>query len=166
MRKILLVSAVVAASGAVHAADMAQWGEAGDWAILVDAESGNGCLARKQFDNDLTIEIGAAPDRAGGFFAAYNPAWTNIEEGKTALVSFDFEDAAFEGDAVGVIRDGLPGAYAFFDNPEFVTEFGKRLGVVVSGEDGTEIDIDLSGTTKAIEAVQTCQSEQPKATTE
>ncbi len=160
MRKVLLISFTMALGSAACGAELEQWGEAGDWTVFVDAESGNGCLAQKKFDGDLTIEIGAAPNQSGGFFAAYNPAWTSVEEGKIALVKFDFEDAAFEGDAVGVLRDGLPGAYAFFDNPEFVKEFGKRLSVVVSGEDGTEIEIDLAGTTNAIEAVQACQAEQ------
>ncbi len=164
MRYAILASLLVA-TGSAYAMGMEQWGEAGDWKILIDPEKGNGCLAWKQFDNGLIVEIGAAPDQAGGFFAAYNPEWNTIEDGATGVVSFNFGDAEFAGDAVGVIKNGVPGGYAFFDNPEFVTEFGKRHNVVVSGESGNEFELDLSGSTKAIEAVQACQAEQPEPTT-
>ena len=162
----MAMSMAVFAGGSLHAIGMEQWGEAGDWKILIDPDKGNGCLAWKQFESGLIVEIGAAPDQAGGFFAAYNPDWKQIEDGGTGIVKFDFEDARFEGDAVGVVKNGVPGGYAFFDNPEFVTEFGKRNSVVVSGESGAEFEVDLAGTTKAIAAVQSCQAEQPEAATE
>ncbi|WP_109313311.1 hypothetical protein [Ruegeria sp. AU67] len=149
------------ASGAV-AAGMEPWGESGDWKILIDSEKGNGCLAWKPFEDDMTIEIGVAPNQAGGFFAAYNPAWVQIEDGSTGIVNFDFGDAKFEGEAVGVFKNGVPGGYAFFDNPAFVTEFGKRQSVMIIGESGTEVELDLSGSSKAIEAVLACQAEQPE----
>ncbi|WP_254430657.1 MULTISPECIES: hypothetical protein [unclassified Ruegeria] len=110
----------------------------------------------------MTVEIGAAPNQAGGFFAAFNPAWVQIEDGVTGIVQFDFGDAQFEGEAVGVFKNGVPGGYAFFDNPAFVTEFGKRQSVTVIGESGAEVELDLSGSAKAIKAVLTCQAEQPE----
>ncbi|WP_254439160.1 hypothetical protein [Ruegeria arenilitoris] len=110
----------------------------------------------------MTVEIGAAPNQAGGFFAAYNPAWVLIEDGATGVVQFDFGDAKFEGEAVGVFKNGVPGGYAFFDNPAFVTEFGKRQSVTIIGESGAEVELDLSGSAKAIEAVLACQAEQPE----
>jgi hypothetical protein len=141
---------------------MERWGESGDWTILIDPEKGSGCLAWRQFDDGTTVEIGAAPDQAGGFFAAYNPVWEHIEDGATGIVSFDFGDAKFAGEAVGIYKNGVPGGYAFFDNPEFVSEFGKRQSVTITGESGTEVQLDLSGSSKAIEAVQVCQKEQPE----
>ncbi len=146
----------------LHAAGMERWGESGDWTILIDPKKGNGCLAWKPFEDEMTVEIGAAPNQAGGFFAAYNPAWVQLEDGATGIVKFDFGDAKFEGEAVGVYKNGVPGGYAFFDNPAFVTEFGKRQSVTIIGESGAEVELDLSGSAKAIEAVLTCQAEQPE----
>ncbi len=162
MIKWALSAAFVLSGSFAFAAGMEQWGESGDWKILIDPEKGNGCLAWKPFENDMTVEIGAAPKQGGGFFAAYNPAWVQIEDGATGIVKFDFGDAKFEGEAVGVFKNGVPGGYAYFDNPAFVGEFGKRQSVTIIGESGTEVELDLSGSAKAIEAVLACQAEQPQ----
>ena len=44
----------------------------------------------------------------------------------------------------------------------FVTEFAKRKAVSVRGEGGREVQIDLGGTARAIDAIKACQNEQPK----
>ncbi len=162
MYRYVLTTMALCCASVLHAAGMERWGESGDWTILIDPEKGNGCLAWKPFENDMTVEIGAAPNQAGGFFAAFNPAWVQIEDGATGIVKFDFGDAKFEGEAVGVFKNGVPGGYAFFDNPAFLTEFGKRQSVTIIGESGAEVELDLSGSAKAIEAVLTCQAEQPE----
>ncbi|WP_170785369.1 hypothetical protein [Ruegeria lacuscaerulensis] len=162
MYRYVLATLALFCASLLHAAGMERWGDSGDWTILIDPEKGNGCLAWKPFENDMTVEIGAAPNQAGGFFAAFNPAWVQIEDGATGIVRFDFGDAKFEGEAVGVYKNGVPGGYAFFDNPAFVTEFGKRQSVTIIGESGAEVELDLSGSAKAIEAVLACQAEQPE----
>ncbi|WP_171239249.1 hypothetical protein [Ruegeria sp. HKCCA5491] len=160
MYRFVLTTLALCCASLLHAAGMERWGASGDWTILIDPEKGNGCLAWKPFANDMTVEIGAAPNQAGGFFAAFNPAWVQIEDGATGIIKFDFGDAKFEGEAVGVFKNGVPGGYAFFDNPAFVTEFGKRQSVTIIGESGAEVELDLSGSAKAIEAVLECQAEQ------
>lgn len=162
MLRMISIAMLPLFAGALQAAEPSLWKEVGNWTIHVDPAAGNGCFARREFDDGLVVEVGAVPKDAGGFFAAYNPAWTTIEDGAAGVVSFDFGDAKFEGDVVGIIRDGLPGGYAFFDNPEFTSEFGKRTSVSVSGENGTEVEVDLTGTSDAIEAVKACQAEQPE----
>ncbi|WP_170482535.1 hypothetical protein [Ruegeria arenilitoris] len=162
MYRYVLTTMALCCASVLHAAGMERWGESGDWTILIDPEKGNGCLAWKPFENDMTVEIGAAPNQAGGFFAAFYPAWVQIEDGATGIVKFDFGDAQFEGEAVGVFKNGVPGGYAFFDNPAFVTEFGKRQSVTIIGESGADVELDLSGSAKAIEAVLACQAEQPE----
>lgn len=167
LKHLTTIAVILMAAEAVTAAEeIKTWGESGDWSILVDPTVGNGCLAQRIFDDGTQVQIGAEPSRDGGFFAAYNAGWTNIEEGETGIVSFDFGDARFAGDVVGRLWDGLPGGYAFFDNPNFVTEFGKRNSVKISGEKGRLVEIDLSGTKRAIDAVLACQKEQPKPATE
>jgi hypothetical protein len=58
------------------------------------------------------------------------------------------------------MHEGSLGGYAFFDNPEFVTEFAKRQSVIITGSKGPTEEIDLSGSSKAIAAVRACQAEQ------
>jgi len=161
MKKYLAAIAIVSGT-AVAASDFSDWGAAGAWKILVDPTNGNGCLAQKTFDDGTVIQIGGVPVRKGGFFAAYHADWTDIEAGAAGVLTFDFGDARFAGDVVGKIADGIPGGYAFFDNPAFVDEFAKRNSVKFSGERGKGAEISLAGTTKALAAVRACQKEQPK----
>ncbi|TLP56903.1 hypothetical protein FEE96_20820 [Parasedimentitalea maritima] len=144
------------------ASNVEHWEEVGAWEILVDASVGNGCLAQRVFEDGTLVQIGAEPVRNGGFFAAYNAEWSDIEIGATGIVNMDFGDARFAGEVVGKVNQDLPGGYAFFDNPNFVTEFGQRQSVKISGESGRLIEIDLTGSKRAIEAVLDCQKEQPE----
>jgi hypothetical protein len=157
-----VVVLIVMIGTSVGAEELANWSTVGKWEILVDASTGNGCLAERKFEDGTLVQIGAEPARQGGFFAAYNAEWSDIQVGATGVVKFDFGDARFAGGVVGRIRNGLPGGHAFFDNPNFVTEFAKRLSVQVSGESGRLVEIDLSGSKKAIDAVLACQKEQPE----
>ncbi|MCP4385863.1 MAG: hypothetical protein GY798_31375 [Hyphomicrobiales bacterium] len=162
MKRILAIIVPIFGMSPAVAADLVPWGSAGDWEILIDPAVGNGCLAQKAFEDGTVVQIGANPARKGGFLAAYNAAWTDIEEGATGSVTMEFPEAAFAGEVVGVMSNGLPGGYAFFDNPNFTDEFTRRTSVVVTGESGRSIEIDLGGTTKAVESVRTCQAEQPE----
>ncbi len=158
----VLVAILCSFGISVSASDLETWGEIGVWEILVDAAVGNGCLAQRIFEDGTLVQIGAEPARNGGFFAAYNAEWSDIKDGAIGIVNIDFGDARFAGDVVGKINQNLPGGYAFFDNPSFVTEFGERQSVMISGETGRLIEIDLTGSKRAIEAVLDCQKEQPE----
>ena len=166
MRTTLFGLAIALSGSCAFAAGMEQWSEEGDWKILIDGDKGNGCLANRVHDSGLIVEIGIAPERDGAFFAAFNPEWTSIEDGAIGVVNFDFGDDRFAGDVVGVFRNGVPGGYAFFDNPEFATEFAKRTEVTVWGEREEKFVVDLAGSSKAIEAVLACQTAQPEPASE
>jgi hypothetical protein len=148
--------------GAAHADTngLVEWDMSGEWDILIDPETGNGCLMQKAFDDGTIVQFGAEPARKGGYFAAYNIGWTEIKDGETGQVVFTFEDAAFGGEAVGRVVGLLHGAKAFFNNPNLPMEFARKRMMTVTGSRGNEITIDLSGTSAAIKAVQACQKEQ------
>lgn len=162
----VLISALCLCASPLFASDLALWGDFGAWSVLVNPATGNGCFAQKTFEDGTLVQIGAEPSRNGGFFAAYNADWDSIETGASGTVQFDFGDALFAGNVVGRNQDGLPGGYAFFDNPNFVTEFAKRRSVKISGESGSMVEIDLGGTKTAIDSVLACQEEQPELAAE
>lgn len=144
--------------------ELEPWGEAGGWDILIDPTTGNGCLMEKTFEDETLVQIGTVPSRQGGFLGVYNPAWGDIEDGTEGVVRIDFGDALFEGAVQGKILNGVPGGYAFFDNPNFVDEFAKRNSLTVTGKkSGHSAEISLKGTTKALAAVRSCQTQQPKS---
>lgn len=159
MKKIWIIMSVVLA-GSVNAQELASHGTSGDWAVLVNPANGNGCLMERQLDSGTLVQIGYAPDKNGAFFAAYNAEWTTIEVGATGQVLLDFGDSRFQGEVVGATYKDLPGGYAFFNNPEFASEFGRRFDVTIVGESGATEVVDLSGSKVALEAVRACQNEQ------
>lgn len=149
-----------------RAGDVPSLAVVGDWNILVDETTGDSCFAQKDFEDGTRVQIGFDILRNGGFFAAYNSDWTQIEEGGAGTAKFEFGDARFAGDATGRMNDDLPGGYAFFDNPDFVDEFAKRNSVKFSGESGVWFEISLSGTGQAIAAVRNCQKDQSSVVSE
>lgn len=143
-----------------YAQDLIKWSDAGNWEILVDASAGNGCLMQTQLADNTRVRIGAVPLRDGGFIAVMNETWQDIEEGATAVLTFDFDGEIFAGEAEAVIEGDWRGGYAFFNNPEFVQGISKRNTLVVSGEGDREATIDLTGTMNAVNAVLDCQKNQ------
>ena len=139
-----------------------KWGESGDWVILIDPSVGNGCYMEKTSDDGTLVQVGMVPDRNGGFFAAYNAAWSIIEDGAAGTVQFDFGSSLFGGEYVGVVKADIPGGYAFFNNPEFIKEFGKRNEVSIKSDKGNALNFKLTGTMKAINAVRNCDAEQSR----
>jgi len=152
----------IAAGSSANSQEISSWGTSGDWAILIDPGTGNGCLMEKRFDSGTLVQFGYVPNRNGGFFAAYNPDWADIKDGATGTVKFEFPKIRFTGDFVGVAQDGRFGGYAFFDNPNVTKEFARNNDMIIVGELGREIEVSLKGTTKAIKAVKACQAKQPK----
>lgn len=159
MKKGLVLALAFVAGGSL-AAPHVDHGVSGEWAIRVNPDNGNGCYMQKVFESGTVVLVGVAPDAKGAYFSAYNPEWTHIVEGDTGSVLLDFGDARFQGEVVGGTHEGSLGGYAFFDNPEFVTEFAKRQSVIITGSKGSTEEIDLSGSSKAIAAVRACQAEQ------
>lgn len=156
--RFALILAMVAGPAMPQGAS--EWGASGDWLILVDPAAGNGCLMQRRFESGTTVRIGYVPSDGGAFLSAHNPAWTQIVTGESGSVIFDFGDSRFQGEAVGVNENGIPGGYAFFNNPEFASEFGRRHSVAIQGKNGAEEIIDLSGSMAALGKLKACQAEQ------
>lgn len=136
------------------------WGVSGDWLIRVDPGAGDGCFMQRQYESGTMVRIGYVPKDGGAFLSAHNPAWTQIVAGERGSVIFDFGDSRFQGEAFGVNENGVPGGYAFFNNPEFASEFGRRHSVAIQGKNGAEEIIDLSGSMAALGKLKACQAEQ------
>ncbi len=161
IRHLAIIATFAIATGtAANSEDLVAWGSSGDWAILIDPASGNGCLMEKKFDDGTLVQFGTVPNRNGGFFAAYNPDWIDIEDEAIGTVKLEFPKIRFVGDVVGVAKDGRFGGYVFFDNPNVVVEFSRNNDMTIIGELGRKIEVNLKGTSNAVKAVKTCQTEQ------
>ena len=146
----------------VAGGDFVKWGESGTWEILVDPATGNGCLMQKRFKDGTLVQYGTLPERDGGFFALYNSDWTDIPDGATGKVTFEFPEIRFVGEALGIARDGRFGGYAFFDNPNVTREFARNNDMTITGELGRVVEVNLKDTMKGVRAVKACQEEQSR----
>lgn len=152
----IILGAPVVAVAQTHS----EFATSGEWGIKVNPSNGNGCYMEKKFDNGNLVQIGVVPDQNGAFIAVYNASFKDVIDGEVSTVILNFGDSRFQGEVVGAFFDDLPGGYAFFDNPEFASEFGKRTSVRVQGDGDAVEEIDLSGSMKGLEVVKACQEEQ------
>ncbi len=159
-RQVISTALAMVLAAPLAAQDRTSWGTAGDWAILVDETVGNGCLMQKDFADGIRVAFGYLPDRKGGFFAALSADWTDIEPGTSGIVKFITDNAKFAGDVELIEVDGRFGGWAFFNNPNLATEMAARRSITVIGPKGGTFDVDLSGTSRAIRALEECQSDQ------
>jgi len=156
----LVVLALFAAP--LAAEPLQPWGTSGDWAIMVDPDVGHGCLMEKLFDADTRVRFGGVPSEKGAFVSAMNKSWADIDVGSKGTVKLIFDDSRFAGD-VDFVEDGeWKGFYAFFNNPEFVTDLAQRKTMKAIISEGLEFEVSLAGTSKAVEALENCQNEQPQ----
>lgn len=139
------------------------WKELELWSIRIHLEDKSRCYASRRLDNGSEVQIGTEPTLDGGYFAIYNVAWKHLEEGMTGSVVFDFGTSRFGGETIVRFENGVPGGYAFFNNPEFVQTFARRYEVTIKGSSGASFTLDLKGTSRAIRAVLACQDAQPDA---
>ncbi|MEP2030182.1 MAG: hypothetical protein ABJI96_15895 [Paracoccaceae bacterium] len=162
MTRYLAISAICILATGAGAQELSDWGESGRWKIRIDAANGHGCLMETPLEDGSVFQFGNEPDRKGGFFAVYNPEWTDIKDGMETTVKFDFDEKRFSGEAIGDVSDDRFGARAFFDNPNVQIEFAKNTVMTILGGLGRTLEVDLSGTTKALAEIEKCQSEQSK----
>ncbi len=133
------------------------WTTEGDWDIYVTDTDAADCFAARQFDDGTLVQIGTANAQNGWFFAAYNAGWTHLEMETDGDVAFEFYDVIFAGRAEIRRWNGVPGGYVFFNNPEFLDAFGRQMSLRIGGPEGRGIEISLSGTKRAVTAVENCR---------
>lgn len=156
----ILALSIFALSLSAQAESVTDWGDVGRWKIRVDEDAGNGCFMETTVEDGTMIRFGYVPNRNGGFFAIYNSAWTDIVAGEKAKVTLEFDAKQFTGDAENDARGGMPGGYAFFNNPNVRDEFSRSRTMIIFDENGHRIEVDLSGTSKAVQSVEACQKKQ------
>lgn len=158
--RILLTTTLAMSAGMASAQDLQPWGESDYWAVMIDPTLGNSCLIQAEFQDGSLVRIGLDQVAGGGYVTVFNAAWGAIEADTMYPVSFDLDGESYDGEAKGMILDGVPGADIAFDNVDFFMSIAKHQTMTMF-QDGTEVlSIDLTGTMAGLEAVLACQDEQ------
>ena len=87
--------------------------------------------------------------------AHYHLATNRWEQ--TVPVSFQLGDTTFTGQATQYNKDGIQGGYVYFNNLNFAYELARQKELVIHRAEGDDIDVDLTGSANAIDAMIICQ---------
>ncbi len=90
----------------------------------------------------------------------FRGGWGDIEKGKQYAIVVDLDGKRSDATATGLKQDRVPGAAVFFLDRNFVHAIAERQGMTVYGQTGqTVMEIDLTGTVRALEYARKCQDE-------
>ena len=161
----------LAAAPSLHAQPFEPKGAAGGWSVFYNAATG-GCFIEKA-QGPLVVQLGTeagmlglGADAAGeggenfGFIAVYtdNPE-AEIEHGAIWPVVIEIDGDVFAGEAKGVVRGDVRGGYIVSSDPTFAEDIARGDVMNVVTPAGAVVEIDLTGTMAAIEALTECQME-------
>ena len=150
----------LAAATPTLALDLAPWGEAGAWQIMVDPNHDNSCLTQVMFSDGSFMRLGFHDKGKKGFFAGFNPAWPEVKLDHKYAVAYKLDDDVFAGEAKGVEIGKERGLQMVFEDPNFLVDLAKKR-VLTLAADGVELGtFDLAGSDEAVKAVLACQAEQ------
>ncbi len=141
------------------AQEVETWGTAGPWDILIDHSVGSGCFIQAEFDNGSLVRIGLDREKGEAYMTAFHDDWQGIEEGTTYGIAFDIDGASYDGEAVGIYLNGVPGADIYFDNEEFFLDIMAGNVMTLYNENGEVMAISLAGTMAGLDGVLECQDE-------
>lgn len=159
----------LAAAPLLHAQPFEARGAAGGWSVFYNGATG-GCFIEKA-QGPLVVQLGTeagmlglGADAAGevgenfGFIAVYtdNPE-AEIEHGAIWPVVIEIDGDVFAGEAKGVVRGDVRGGYIVSSDPTFAEDIARGDVMNVVTPAGMVVEIDLTGTRAAIEALTACQ---------
>ncbi|MCA1406491.1 hypothetical protein I6F26_18885 [Ensifer sp. IC3342] len=156
-----LVLAGLCATGAGAQEMFKKYGSEAGWDIFIRKDMGPGCLLAKINEAGQQVEMGInAKDDVHGYMALYNKADATIAAGEKLSVMFDIDGQMFEGEAIGQRIDGYEGAYARFNNPDFIYDLAKKKTLTITPNGRDPIVLSLAGTDAAFQALRACQEAQ------
>ena len=159
-RTVTALALAIMGAGSAGAQSLEPWGASDFWDVMIDPTLGNGCLIQSEFEDGSVVRIGLDRTNGTGYVTAFNDAWGDIEAGKLYPISFDLDGESFEGEAVGMYLDGMPGADVVFDSVDFFMSIAQRQTMTMYHDGAEVLSIDLTGTMAGLEAVLECQDEQ------
>ncbi|MFT7592697.1 MAG: hypothetical protein ACI8R4_000004 [Paracoccaceae bacterium] len=156
---LILALGLIGAAGLAQAQQLEQWGTAAGWDVMIDPSLGDGCLIQAAYQDGSVVRIGFDRLAGDGYITAFNDAWGDIEEGGVYDIQFVLDGEEFEGEAIGIYLNDVPGADIHFDSTDFLFAIAEKINMTLYSEYGEVMSIDLGGTYTGLEAVIACQEE-------
>lgn len=163
-----IVAASILATTSAHAQTLptgadsfSVYSEVEGWTVFIDHARGT-CIIERN-DGTNAIQMGLSADGEFGYMGVFTTNETNITQGEVAEISIEFEDQRYVGQVAGrygSLSGGFSGGYIRTQDEGFVDNVARQytMTAIVGGSD--PIEIDLTGTLKAIEAGRECNAAQ------
>ncbi len=159
MKRLFALALAAFTATAAFSQQLIDKGFVDGWNIMMDPALGNGCLIQTVYQDLSVVRIGYDALGNRGYFAVYNKAWGDIEQGKTYPIRFALDGKSYDATAIGFNERDVPGATVFFTDRNFVTAIAQNKTMTVYNPAGEVVmAIDLKGTAKALEYARDCQN--------
>lgn len=159
MNRLLALTFAAFTATAALSQELIDKGFVEGWNIMMDPALGNGCLIQTVYQDLSVVRIGYDALDNRGYFAVYNKAWGDIEQGKSYPIRFELDGKSFDATAIGFNQGRVPGATVFFTDRSFVNAIAQNKTMTVYNPAGDVVmAIDLNGTAKALDYARDCQN--------
>ncbi|SLN58178.1 hypothetical protein [Ruegeria meonggei] len=161
MTRLLALTFAAFTATAAWSQELIDKGFVEGWNIMMDPALGNGCLIQTIYQDLSVVRIGYDALDNRGYFAVYNKAWGEIEQGKSYPIRFELDGKSFDANAIGFNQRDVPGATVFFTDRSFVKAIAQNKTMTVYNPAGEVVmAIDLKGTAKALDYARECQNKE------
>lgn len=131
----------------------------GPWTIYADANR-RSCLIEGIGAEGTVVQMGLISDKTLGYVGVFTPADVGIKGDTAQDITIEVNGHAYSGKAQmreHGVSEGYQGGYFLANNPQFIADMmaGQKM-IAFSNETGKGVEIDLSGSARAIEAAASC----------
>ena len=159
MTRLLALTLAAFTATSALAQNLVDKGFVEGWNIMMDPALGNGCLIQTVYQDLSVVRLGYDALGNRGYFAVYNKAWGDIQQGERYPIRFELDGKSYDATAIGFNDRDVPGATVFFTDRAFVTAIAQNKTLTVFNPEGqTVMAIDLKGTAKALDYARDCQN--------
>lgn len=137
------------------------YGPFGGWNVFVNETRGT-CFAERVLETSV-LQMGITEPAIFAYLGIFTQAPTEAESGRVEQVELLIGERRFVGEvteAAGNIPGGFSGGYIVSQDLGFIEALGAGSSMTATVGDRPPLEIDLTGTAEAIEAVRACNAAQ------
>ncbi|MCC5976121.1 MAG: hypothetical protein JJT81_19010 [Rubellimicrobium sp.] len=139
----------------------APYGSFGGWNVFVNETRGT-CFAERPSETSV-LQMGITDPAIYAYLGVFTQAPTEAESGRVDEIELLIGEQRFVGgvtEAAGNIPGGFSGGYIVTEDPGFIEALGAGSSMTATVGTRPPIEIDLTGTADAIDALSACNAAQ------
>lgn len=139
-----------------------QVAQEGPWTVYADAEK-KSCLIEGMDPAGNVVQMGLTADHSLGYVGVFTPVDLGLGAGGDKAITIEVNGNVYSGEIKQRehgLASGYQGGYFLANNPQFAEDMraGKSM-MAFATDTGNGVEIDLTGSRKAIDAAAACTQE-------